>query len=103
MELLQFPEGKSRWDRKKVVVFCCKLCGYQESKKESRKKEKRECKVENLGQEKKKEVKDDNKDHPCNYPIVRVKLKSDEREDPAGKIRYFFWLELLEAYFHKCV
>ena len=103
MELLQFPEGKSRWDRKKVVVFCCKLCGYQKSKKELKKKEKKECKAENLGEKRKEEVKDDEEKHPSNYPIIRVKLNSDERMDPAGKTRYFFWLELLEAYFHKCV
>ena len=56
-----------------------------------------------MGEKRKEEVKDDEKKHPPNYPIIRVKLKSEEIEDPAGKTRYFFWLELLEAYFHKCV
>ena len=98
MELLQFPDGKCRWDRTKVVVFCCKLCGKQSSKKE-----KQESKVENLEEERKKEVKEEKEDESRNYPIIRVKVKSDVVEDLAGKIRHIFWLELLEAYFHKCV
>ena len=34
MELLEFPVGKVQWDRLKVIVLCCKLCGFKEGVEE---------------------------------------------------------------------
>ena len=38
-----------------------------------------------------------------NPAITQSSVRSEMKEDLAGKVRYIYWLEMLEAYFHKCV